>query len=502
VAAERLPTGLIVLDGLGLSDRREGNAWALAATPNLDRLWRRVPSSRLQASGEAVGLAPGQMGDSNVGHLNLGAGRVVVQDVLRISRSVASGEFFDNPVLVEACRPGHEVHFIGLVSDGGVHSHAEHLRALIELARRKNVARVAVHAILDGRDVPPESAGAFIDQLERELAGIGDIATIMGRYWAMDRDGRWDRLQAAHAAMVMGRGRRAANARAALAEGYARGETDEFLTPTVLQGTGIGTDDSAICFNFRADRARQLSRALADPGFASFPREGGPRRLVTMTLYDEEFPLPHAFAPLPRPAHGLGEWISRLGLSQLRIAETEKYAHVTYFFSGGREAPYPGERRVLVPSPRVATYDLQPEMSAREVTDAALAQIRDDPPDVVILNYANPDMVGHTGILPAAIRAVETVDTCLGRVVPAFRAALIVADHGNAEQMLDRVTGGAYTAHTSNPVPAMLVDSSRSGAALADGILADVAPTLLELMGLPIPPEMTGHSLLRRTERS
>lgn len=493
--------GLIILDGLGLSDRREGNAWALAATPNLDRWWGRVPSSRLQASGEAVGLAPGQMGDSNVGHLNLGAGRVVVQDVLRISRSIASGEFFDNPVLGKACQPGCVVHLIGLVSDGGVHSHQDHLHALLELARRRKVARVAVHAILDGRDVPPQSAGIFIDRLEGELAGIGAIASVMGRYWAMDRDGRWDRLRAAHAAMVMGRGERAASARAALAEGYARGETDEFLTPTAIDGTGIAPAESIICFNFRADRARQLSRALADPDFMSFPREGGLRQLTTMTLYDEEFPLPHAFAPLPRPAHGLGEWISRLGLSQLRIAETEKYAHVTYFFSGGRETPYPGERRVLIPSPRVATYDLQPEMSAREVTDAALAEVGQDPPDVVILNYANPDMVGHTGILSAAVRAVETVDACLGRILPALRAALIVSDHGNAEQMLDPAAGGPHTAHTLNPVPAMLLDASRSGATLADGILADVAPTLLEIMGLPVPPEMTGHSLLRRTDR-
>ena len=492
--------GLIILDGLGLSDRREGNAWALAATPNLDRWWGRVPSSRLQASGEAVGLAPGQMGDSNVGHLNLGAGRVVVQDVLRISRSIASGEFFDNSVLGKACQPGCVVHLIGLVSDGGVHSHQDHLHALLELARRRKVARVAVHAILDGRDVPPQSAGIFIDRLEGELAGIGAIASVMGRYWAMDRDGRWDRLRAAHAAMVMGRGERAASARAALAEGYARGETDEFLTPTAIDGTGIAPAESIICFNFRADRARQLSRALADPDFASFPREGGLRQLTTMTLYDEEFPLPHAFAPLPRPSHGLGEWLSELGLSQLRIAETEKYAHVTYFFSGGRETPYPGERRALIPSPRVATYDLQPEMSAREVTDIALAEVRRDPPDVVILNYANPDMVGHTGILSAAVRAVETVDACLGRVVPAFRAALIVSDHGNAEQMLDPATGGPYTAHTSNPVPAILLDASRPGAVLADGILADVAPTLLEIMGLPVPPEMTGRSLLGRTD--
>jgi 2,3-bisphosphoglycerate-independent phosphoglycerate mutase len=499
--SKRSPVGLIILDGLGLSDRRQGNAWALADTPNLDRWWGRVPSSRLLASGEAVGLAPGQMGDSNVGHLNLGAGRVVVQDVLRISRAIASGEFFDNPVLVEACEPGRVVHLVGLVSDGGVHSHQDHLDALLELARRRKVARVAVHAILDGRDVAPESAGRFLDRLERALLGIGGIASVMGRYWAMDRDGRWDRLRAAYAAMVLGQGRRAASARVALADGYARGETDEFLTPTVIQGTGMAPTESVICFNFRADRARQLSRALADPDFPSFPREGGPRRLTTMTLYDELLPLPHAFAPLPRPAHGLGEWVSKLGLSQLRIAETEKYAHVTYFFSGGRETPYPGERRVLIPSPRVATYDLQPEMSAREVTDAALEEVRRDPPAVVILNYANPDMVGHTGILPAAVRAVETVDACIGRIVPAFRAALIVADHGNAEQMLDPTTGGPYTAHTSNPVPAMLLDDTGPAAVLADGILADVAPTLLELMGLPVPPEMTGRSLLGRSDR-
>ncbi|MDQ7794284.1 MAG: 2,3-bisphosphoglycerate-independent phosphoglycerate mutase [bacterium] len=496
--ADRRPVALVVLDGLGLSQRREGNAWALASTPNLDRWWRAAPRSCLLAAGEAVGLGPGQMGNSNVGHLNLGAGRVVHQDILRITNAVREGTFFHNPVLVRACRPGSVVHLVGLVSDGGVHSHQDHLEALLELARRRGVARVRVHAILDGRDVPPQSAGSYLERLERALAGTGEIASIMGRYYAMDRDNRWERVGQAYQAMVLGRGPRAAGARQALREGYARGETDEFLAPAVITGDGIAPGDPVILFNFRADRSRQLSRALADPRFGGFDREGGaPCELVTMTSYDEAFPLPHAFAPAPRPVNGLGEWVSERGLRQLRIAETEKYAHVTYFFSGGREAPYPGEKRVLVPSPRVATYDLRPEMSAVGVTQAVLVELDRDSPDLVILNYANPDMVGHTGVLAAAVRAVETVDDCLGRVIPAFGAALIVSDHGNAEEMIDQLTGQPHTAHTTNPVPAILV-APQHRVTLCDGILADVAPTVLELMGLPIPPQMTGQSLLGR----
>jgi 2,3-bisphosphoglycerate-independent phosphoglycerate mutase len=494
---ERRPVGLVILDGLGLSDRREGNAWALAEPPNLDRWWGSCPHARLAASGEAVGLAPGQMGDSNVGHLNLGAGRVVCQDVLRISRAVRSGEFFENPVLNAACPPGGTVHLVGLVSDGGVHSHQDHLHALVELARRRRVRRLLVHAVLDGRDVPPCSAPVYLERLEAALEGTGSIATVMGRYWAMDRDGRWDRVELAYRAMAQGRGQPAASAAAAVTAGYARGETDEFLTPAVVADDGMAPEDSVILFNFRADRSRQLARALADPDFRAFDRPGGPLRVTTMTLYDEAFPLPHAFGPLPRPINGLGQWVARLGLRQLRIAETEKYAHVTYFFSGGEERPYPGEKRILVPSPRVGTYDLKPEMSAFEVTAAVLQALGEDPPDLVVLNYANPDMVGHTGVLAAAVRALLAVDRCLGEVIPAFGAALIVSDHGNAEQMVDYETGQPHTAHTANPVPAIVVAPGYPRMRMADGLLADVAPTVLELLGLPAPPEMTGRSLLR-----
>lgn len=518
------PLGLIVLDGWGLSPAKEGNAIRLARTPVMDWLYRDYPHAQLLAHGEAVGLTEDQMGNSNVGHLNLGAGRIVYQDLVRITKSIKTGRFFENPVLLKAFElaetTGGAVHLLGLLSDGGVHSHQEHLYALLELARRRNFSRVFVHAFLDGRDTPPTSGRGYLEELLQVMRekGVGQVATVMGRYYAMDRDKRWERTRLAYEAMVYGRGELAHDPVAAIERAYERGETDEFVKPVVLvelappestpAATGlrplatIGPRDSVIFFNFRADRARQITRALADRHFAGFPRGSDalfPAYLAGFTQYDEEFPLPTAFPP--QSLHNtFGEVISRAGLKQLRIAETEKYAHVTYFFNGGEETPFPGEERILIPSPKVATYDLKPEMSAPEVTATVVAEINKGRFDFFLLNYANPDMVGHTGVLEAAIKAIEVVDAGLGQVITAVRAAggavMIVGDHGNAEQMIDPDTGEPHTAHTSNPVPCLLVDDSRRNASLRDGILADVAPTLLEILGLEKPPEMDRESLL------
>lgn len=504
------PVALVVLDGWGISDKTEGNAIALARTPVMDRLMDRYPHTTLRTDGEAVGLLEGQMGNSNVGHLNLGAGRVVYQDLSRIHRAVNSGEFFSNPALVgaaERAREGHALHLLGLVSDGGVHSHIQHLFALLRLARERGVQRVLVHAILDGRDVLPRSAGRYLSALEAELArlGTGMVASVMGRYYAMDRDNRWERTEKAYRAVAEGRGLTASDPRRALEEAYARGESDEFVTPTVIvnaAGAPVGpvaAGDAVIFFNFRADRARQLTRAFVQEDFGGFPRQRIPLHFVTMTGYDDSLEVPVAF-PRQHLRHTLGELVSQQGWKQLRIAETEKYAHVTYFFNGGEERVFPGEKRVLVPSPKVATYDLCPEMSAREVTRRLLEELRTDSYRLVVLNYANPDMVGHTGNLEAAIRAIETVDACLGEVVDAVLAAggaaLIVADHGNAERMRDDEGDQPYTAHTSNPVPCILVGQGVEGWRLRPGTLADVAPTLLQLLGLPKPEEMDGQSLI------
>ncbi|MCL6450051.1 MAG: 2,3-bisphosphoglycerate-independent phosphoglycerate mutase [Acetobacteraceae bacterium] len=505
------PVVLIVIDGLGINPRLEGNAVRAARTPCLDGIAAEYPHSALQAHGEAVGLLPGQMGNSNVGHLNLGAGRIVYQDLVRINRSIRSGEFFSNPALVRAAeqaRGGRALHLMGLLSDGGVHSHLDHLLALLELAARRGCTEVFVHCFLDGRDVPPACAAKYLEALEAGMAarGVGRVATVMGRYFAMDRDGRWARTERAYRAMVLGEGEAAAGALEALRAAYARDETDEFVAPTVIMDGGrpvgrVSPGDSVVFFNFRADRARQITRAFTEPGFDGFVRPGGllPLYFVGLTQYDEELRIPYAFAP-NLLTNTLGEVVSRAGLRQLRIAETEKYAHVTYFFSGGREEPFEGEDRRLIPSPRVATYDLKPEMSAFEVTDAVLAELRRGTYHLVVLNYANLDMVGHTGVMEAAVRAVEAVDRCLGRVLNAVLAlggaALVVSDHGNAEQMLDLETGQPHTAHTSNPVPCVLVDPARRAAALQSGILAGVAPTLLELLGLKPPPEMEERSLI------
>ncbi|MCL4424773.1 MAG: 2,3-bisphosphoglycerate-independent phosphoglycerate mutase [Firmicutes bacterium] len=533
------PVGLIVLDGWGLSAATEGNAIAQARKPVMDRLYRDYPHSRLLAHGEAVGLTDDQMGNSNVGHLNLGAGRIVYQDLVRISKSIREGAFFQNPVLLKAFalaeQAGGAVHLLGLLSDGGVHSHQEHLYALLEMARRRGFTRVFVHPFLDGRDTPPTSARGYMEHLLRVMGekGVGQVATVMGRYYAMDRDRRWERTRLAYQALVHGVGELAPDPLTALGAAYAREETDEFVKPVVIVGksTGprevakggtIGPKDTVIFFNFRADRARQITRALADPDFSAFSRGPSPLSdrplavaspgaraeesrtlfplyLAGFTQYDESFPLPSAFPPQSLK-NTFGEVISRAGLKQLRIAETEKYAHVTFFFNGGEETPFPGEKRLLIPSPKVATYDQRPEMSAREVTEALLGEIKKGNFDFFLLNYANPDMVGHTGVLEATVRAIEVVDQCLGQVVATVRqaggAAMIVGDHGNAECMVDPKTGEPHTAHTSNPVPCLLVDDSRREVILRNGVLSEVAPTLLEILGLEKPGEMDRESLI------
>ncbi|MEW8979129.1 MAG: 2,3-bisphosphoglycerate-independent phosphoglycerate mutase [Symbiobacterium sp.] len=510
MSAYRRPVALIVLDGWGINPNPRGNAVAIARHPNFDRLMARYPHTTLTASGEAVGLLPGQMGDSNVGHLNLGAGRIVYQTLVRIHRAIRDGSFFTLPAwqlpLERARKPGAALHLMGLVSDGGVHSHMDHLMALIELAAREKVERLYVHAFLDGRDVPPKSALPYLEQVEAKLkeVGVGRIATIAGRYYAMDRDRRWDRTQKAFLAITRGEGERASSIQDAIEKAYARGETDEFVLPTVIEGVDgrLGPDDGVIFFNFRPDRARQLVRALHETAFDGFkrPEDFRPVPLVTMTQYDQTFTdIPVAFGPqfVDVP---MGQVVSEAGLRQLRIAETEKYAHVTYFFNGGEERVFPGEERVLIPSPKVATYDLKPEMSAYEVAREAVKWVEQDKTDFIVLNFANPDMVGHTGVLEAAVKAVEAVDECLGQVVDALLAkggaAIILADHGNCDQMIDYETGTPHTNHTLNPVPCILVDDQRLTAKLKPGVLANVAPTLLEIIGLPKPPQMDADSLL------
>lgn len=508
----RRPVVLAVLDGWGIRPESNGNAIALARTPNLDSYLASRPHSQLGASGPDVGLIAGQMGNSNVGHLNLGAGRVVYQDLGRITKAVQTGAFSANEALRAAMTrltDGKALHLMGLLSDGGVHSHEEHVFALLRLAKEVGVERLFFHLFLDGRDVPPRSAEVFIARLERQIAaaGIGRIATVQGRFYAMDRDQRWERVERAYGALVCGRGEPAASAAEVVSRAYARDESDEFVQPAVIidaDGRPVGPiapGDSVIFWNFRADRAREIIHALTDPEFTAFGRCLWPViHCVTMTMYEAGLHVSAiSFPPEPPLQNILGEWLSAYGARQLRIAETEKYAHVTYFFDGGREDPYPGEERVLIPSPKVATYDATPAMSAPEVTAELLKRLENGTCDSVVLNYANCDMVGHTGVLTAAISAVESVDECLGRVVAKVRdlggAVLIVSDHGNAEEMIEP-DGKPHTAHTCNPVPCILIDDQRRAASLRDGILADVAPTLLDLLELPIPPEMTGRSLL------
>ena len=509
------PLLLMILDGWGINPAEEHNAVALAHTPNLDALLAEYPHVPIETSGMAVGLPDGQMGNSEVGHLNMGAGRVVYQDLTRISKAIADGDFFTNPVLLECLRTtraaGGRLHLAGLLSDGGVHSHITHLYGLLELARREGV-EAFVHCLLDGRDTPPQSGADYLAQLEREMAriGAGKIATVIGRYYAMDRDNRWDRVERAYNAMVRGEGAGRTSAADAIAQSYAAGVNDEFVEPAVIVADGrpVGTvqdNDGFIFFNFRSDRAREITRALALDDCPGFERKDRPRlaSYVCMTEYDATFGLPLAFGP-EGLKNILGQVLADHGLTQLRIAETEKYAHVTFFFNGGVEEPYPGEERCLIPSPKdVATYDQKPEMSAYPVTDELLSRLDSGAYDVIVINFANCDMVGHTGIVPAAIKAVEAVDSCVGRLVAKVRAlggaTLVTADHGNADQMWDAENGGPHTAHTCNSVWLVLVDDARKGATLREGgCLADIAPTMLNMLGLPQPKEMTGKSLIER----
>ncbi|MFH7325118.1 2,3-bisphosphoglycerate-independent phosphoglycerate mutase [Desulfurivibrio sp. C05AmB] len=517
------PVLLAILDGWGEAPPGPGNAVQLADTPNMDRWRRQYPFTTLTAHNGAVGLPEGQMGNSEVGHLNIGAGRVVYQDFTRIGLAVREGDFFANQtfndLLARLKQNQGTLHLMGLLSDGGVHSHIDHLIALLELAARRGLERVLVHAFMDGRDTPPQSGLGYMETLiaALERIGIGRVATVCGRYYAMDRDKRWDRVLRAWEAVVDGQAEFvAADPVAAVRAAYQRGETDEFIKPTLIGAAAgqprIADDDGVIFFNFRADRARQLTAALTRDDFAGFNRPRRPRlaAFATMTRYEKDFDLPVAFPP-QELTRILGEEISRHGLKQLRIAETEKYAHVTYFFNGGREEPFAGEERALIPSARqVATYDLKPEMSAPEVTEellrrlggAATAGAAGLPYALVVLNFANGDMVGHSGIVAAAVKACEAVDQCLGRLVEAFTAAggivMITADHGNAEEMVVSGDGGPMTAHSCNPVPFILIDPRAEGPYRLrfDGALPDIAPTILQLMGLPLPAEMTGSGLL------
>ncbi len=501
----KTPTVLVIMDGFGMGNPGAGNAVFLANTPVLDRLFAENAHTTLSASGLDVGLPDGQMGNSEVGHTNIGGGRVVFQDLPRISRAIDSGEFFKNPAYNKAMddclQKGSSLHLYGLLSDGGVHSTVEHLWALLKMAKDKGLEKVYIHAFLDGRDVSPTSGKDFVAQCVEKCAeiGVGKIATVMGRYYAMDRDKRWERLQMAYDAMVYGEGVQNSDPVDAVARSYENGVTDEFVEPVVCDSQGtISNNDSIIFFNYRPDRAREITRAIVDPEFDGFPREFFPTTYVCNTEYDAS--MPNVLVAWPRIAvkNGLGEYLSSLGMTQLRIAETEKYAHVTFFFNGGVETQYPGEDRVLVASPKVATYDLQPEMSACEVCDKCVERVRSGAYDVVILNFANCDMVGHTGVLEAAVKAVETVDACVGRVVDAALEmggiAMITADHGNAEQMV-QPDGSPMTAHTTNRVPFILCGA---GTELREGRLADIAPTILDVMGLACPPEMDGKTLIVR----
>jgi 2,3-bisphosphoglycerate-independent phosphoglycerate mutase len=502
----RRPVMLVILDGFGWREDAADNAVRQAKTPNFDRLWNAGPRGFLHTSGEAVGLPQGQMGNSEVGHLNIGAGRVVMQDLPRIGSAVAKGEIERAPALVDLIKKlkqsGGTCHLVGLVSPGGVHSHQDHAAALAKILTEAGVPTL-MHAITDGRDTPPQSAAEYVDRLLAALPKSVPIATVCGRYYAMDRDKRWERVVKAYNAIVEADGPRFADAQTAIADAYANKKFDEFILPAVVGDyRGMQDGDGLLCFNFRADRVREILGAILEEDFSGFSRKRTVRlaAAVGLTQYSDELDkLMQAIFPSQTLKNILGEVVSQAGRTQLRMAETEKYPHVTYFLNGGREEPYRGEDRIMVPSPKVATYDLQPEMSAPELTDKAVEAINSGKYDLIVLNYANPDMVGHTGNLSAAIKAVETVDDCLGRIAEAIQKAggalLVTADHGNCEMMRDPETGGPHTAHTTNPVPVVLL-GARNRALAAEGRLADIAPTLLELMGLPKPREMTGASLL------
>ena len=486
-------TALMILDGFGERAEAAGNAVLAAKTPNIDALKQQYPWTKIGASGMSVGLPDGQMGNSEVGHLNIGAGRIVYQELTRITKAISDGDFFQKEeflgAIENAKQKGAALHLMGLLSDGGVHSHIEHLFALVELAKRQGLEKVYIHCFMDGRDVPPESGKGYMEQLCKKLEeiGVGQVATVMGRYYAMDRDNRWERVQKAYEAMGLGRG-------------------EHNSCPVVIVKDGapvakVSADDSIIFFNFRPDRAREITRTFIDPAFDGFARERFPVYYVCMTQYDKTFPNVHVAYKPQVLSNTLGEYLAKNGKKQFRIAETEKYAHVTFFFNGGVEQPNEGEDRFLIPSPKVATYDLQPEMSAYEVAEKACEMIRSGNYDVMILNFANPDMVGHTGVMEAAVKACEAVDECVGKVVAAIREVggevIITADHGNSEMMIDPKTKGPFTSHTTNLVPCILVSDARKDAKLKEGgILADLAPTILELMGLPKPEEMEGSSLI------
>jgi 2,3-bisphosphoglycerate-independent phosphoglycerate mutase len=505
------PVALIVLDGWGYRPETDGNAIALAKTPTWDSLWKSGSRTLLEASGLRVGLPAGQMGNSEVGHLNLGAGRVVVQDLVRISLAISDGSFYTNTVLTGACRQAKKtqatLHLLGLIGAGGVHAIDTHLCALLELTKRERVERVAIHAFLDGRDTMPKSGLGYVQQLLEYIRKTGipaKIASISGRYYAMDRDRRWDRTELAYSAIVEGQGTQVTDPLEAIRQAYESGKTDEFMLPVVVAENGkavapMRDGDQVICFNYRSDRMRQIVRALIDPGFDGFDISRRPKVAVTtLTNYDKTFDVPVAFQPTSMERI-LAEVLSSQGLCMLKTAETEKYPHVTYFFNGGVEKPYPCEERVMVPSPKVATYDLKPEMSAAGVTDALCKGISSGEHDFILCNYANADMVGHSGSIPATIKAVETVDQSLARVLKTAESAgmrlIVTADHGNAEMMIDPETGGPHTAHTTNPVPFVIVDWDQEQRLRSDGALCDVAPTILSMLGIEQPREMSGVNL-------
>ena len=507
------PTVLMILDGYGLNEKTEGNAVAEAKTPVMDKLMAECPFVKGNASGMAVGLPEGQMGNSEVGHLNMGAGRIVYQELTRITKEIEDGVFFQNEAFlhaVENCKKNNsDLHLFGLLSDGGVHSHNTHMYALLELAKRNGIENVYLHAFLDGRDTPPASGKDFVKAAmdKMEEIGVGQVATVMGRYYVMDRDNRWDRVQKAYEALVLGKGETAECGLCAVQQSYDKGETDEFVLPTVVVKDGkpvatVKPNDSVIFYNFRPDRAREITRAFCDDKFEGFERAKGffPLTFVAFTEYDVTIPNKIVAFHKVEINNTFGEFLAKNGLKQLRTAETEKYAHVTFFFNGGVEEPNEGEDRLLVNSPKVATYDLQPEMSAYKVCDGLVDAIRSDKYDVIIVNFANPDMVGHTGVETAAIQAIEAVDECVGKVVSVIREVdgqmFICADHGNAEQLVDYDTNQPFTAHTTNPVPFILVNYDDGYTLREGGCLADIAPTLIEMMGLTQPEEMTGKSLL------
>ena len=510
----RKPVVLMILDGYGLNERHDGNAVYEAQTPVMDRLMKEYPFVKGNASGLSVGLPDGQMGNSEVGHLNMGAGRIVYQELTRITKSIEDGDFFENPeflAAVENCK-NHDsaLHLYGLVSDGGVHSHITHIYGLLELAKRNGLTKVFVHCFLDGRDTPPSSGKEFVAELEEKMKelGVGRVASVMGRYYAMDRDNRWDRVKLAYDALTKGEGNRGESATGLIQESYDNGKTDEFVLPAVVTENGapmglIREHDSVIFFNFRPDRAREITRAFCDDSFSGFERE---KRMeltyVCFTDYDETIPNKLVAFKKETISNTFGEFLAAHGKKQARIAETEKYAHVTFFFNGGVEEPNPGEDRILVKSPKVPTYDMQPEMSAPQVCEKLVEAIHSGKYDVIIVNFANPDMVGHTGVEAAAVKAIEAVDACVGKTVEAILeengVLFICADHGNAEQLIDYATGEPFTAHTTNPVPFILVNAGEGYGLREGGCLADIAPTLIELMGMEQPKEMTGRSLLVR----